>query len=86
MGSVSFTSMLANGCRSFSAPVALVRTLALTHVALSEHANNYKHVKVACFSRSSKKRTTFACESLKQGVTQPTSVSSVNGYLQIFQL
>ncbi|XP_021821499.1 RNA pseudouridine synthase 6, chloroplastic [Prunus avium] len=86
MGSVSFTSMLANGCRNFSAPVALVRTLALTHVALSEHANNYKHVKVACFSRSSKKRTTFACESLKQDVTQPTAVSSVNGYPEYTRL
>ncbi|KAM1005119.1 hypothetical protein ACFX2I_005214 [Malus domestica] len=81
MGPVSFSSMLANGCRSFSAPTALVRTLALTHVALSEHSNSYMHVKVAWFSRSSNKRKS-ARQSLKQDVSQPTAISSANGYLK----
>ncbi|KAM1123863.1 hypothetical protein PS2_005179 [Malus domestica] len=85
MGPVSFSSMLANGCRSFSAPAALVRTLALTHVALSEHSNSYRHVKVAWFSRSSNKRKS-ARQSLKQDVSQPTAVSSANGYPEYTRL
>ncbi|KAM1123862.1 hypothetical protein ACFX13_005267 [Malus domestica] len=82
MGPVSFSSMLANGCRSFSVPAALVRTLALTHVALSEHSNSYRHVKVAWFSRSSNKRKS-ARQSLKHDVSQPTAVSSANGCYEI---
>ncbi|KAB2601017.1 RNA pseudouridine synthase 6 [Pyrus ussuriensis x Pyrus communis] len=85
MAPVSFSSMLANGCRSFSAPAALVRTLALTHVALSEHSNSYRHVKVAWFSRSSNKRKS-ARQSLKQDVSQPTAVSSANGYPEYTRL
>ncbi|KAM1005106.1 hypothetical protein ACFX2J_005182 [Malus domestica] len=85
MGPVSFSSMLANRCRSFSAPAALVRTLALTHVALSEHSNSYRHVKVAWFSRSSNKRKS-ARQSLKQDVSQPTAVSSANGYPEYTRL
>ncbi|KAM1108555.1 hypothetical protein ACFX13_005263 [Malus domestica] len=85
MGPVSFSSMLANGCRSFSAPAALVRPLALTHVALSEHSNSYRQVKVAWFSRSSNKRKS-ARQSLKQDVSQPTAVSSANGYPEYTRL
>ncbi|XP_068325210.1 RNA pseudouridine synthase 6, chloroplastic-like [Pyrus communis] len=85
MGPVSFSSMLANGCRSFSAPAALVRTLALNHVALSEHSNSYRHVKVAWFSRSSNKRKS-ARQSLKQDVSHPTAVSSANGYPEYTRL
>lgn len=78
MGSMSLTSILGNGCRSLSAPVALVRTLALTRVALSEHSSNYRHVKVAWFSQRSKKKR-VACESLKEEITHPTVASSVYG-------
>lgn len=78
MGSMSLTSILGNGCRSLSAPVALVRTLALTHVALSEHSSNYRHVKVAWFSQRSKKKR-VACESLKEEITHPIVASSVYG-------
>lgn len=76
---MSLTSILGNGCRSLSAPVALVRTLALTHVALSEHSSNYRHVKVAWFSQRSKKKR-VACESLKEEITHPIVASSVYGY------
>ncbi|XP_048447086.1 RNA pseudouridine synthase 6, chloroplastic [Pyrus x bretschneideri] len=85
MAPVSFSSMLANGCRTFSAPAALVRTLALTHVALSEHSNSYRHGKVAWFSRSSNKRKS-ARQSLKHDVSQPTAVSSANGYPEYTRL
>ncbi|CAN6552794.1 unnamed protein product [Malus baccata var. baccata] len=82
MGAGELLLNVGQRCLSFSALAALVRTLALTHVALSEHSNSYRHVKVAWFSRSSNRRKS-ARQSLKQDVSQPTAVSSANGCYEI---
>ncbi|KAM1762707.1 hypothetical protein ACFX12_005320 [Malus domestica] len=85
MGAGELLLNVGQRCLSFSALAALVRTLALTHVALSEHSNSYRHVKVAWFSRSSNRRKS-ARQSLKQDVSQPTAVSSANGYPEYTRL
>ncbi|KAL5578886.1 hypothetical protein UlMin_011328 [Ulmus minor] len=77
MGSLSFASMFANGCRSLSAPAVLVRTLGLAHVSLDHHSN--KLPQVAWCSRTPKRRT-FAYESSRLDATDIATASSVNGY------
>lgn len=70
MGSLSLASILANGCRSPSSRLALLRTLATTHAALSKHYN--KHV-VACSSGCSQSKLS-ACESSSPDVTHNAPV------------
>ncbi|XP_075667576.1 RNA pseudouridine synthase 6, chloroplastic isoform X1 [Castanea sativa] len=86
MGSVtmSFTSILANGCRSISPPVTLVRTLATTHVALSKKNHN-KHL-VAAWSSGCSNISAFACESSKSDVIHAATTTSVNGYPEYHRL
>jgi len=74
MGSLSLASILANGCRSPSSRVALLRTLATTHAALSKHYN--KNV-VACSSGCSQSKLS-ACESSSPDVTHN---APVEGYV-----
>lgn len=83
MGSVtmSFASILANGCRSISPPVTLVRTLATTHVALSKKHHN-KHL-VAAWSSGYSNISAFACESSKSDVIHAATTTSVNGYFKV---
>lgn len=83
MGSVtmSFASILANGCRSISPPVSLVRTLATTHVALSKKHHN-KHL-VAAWSSGCSNISAFACESSKSDVIHAATTTSVNGYVKV---
>ncbi|KAJ7967662.1 RNA pseudouridine synthase 6 chloroplastic [Quillaja saponaria] len=76
MGSVTFASILASGCRSFGVPVALVRTLAITHEAVNRHCK--KRV-AACCCRSSYS-SALNCESSNTEVTHTTSISPVSGY------
>uniref|UniRef100_A0A2N9ISE5 Pseudouridine synthase RsuA/RluA-like domain-containing protein n=1 Tax=Fagus sylvatica TaxID=28930 RepID=A0A2N9ISE5_FAGSY len=86
MGSVtvSFASILANGCRSLSSPVTLVRTLATTHVALTKHHN--KHLVAWSSGCSTSNTTAFACEYSKPDVTHTATTTSVNGYHEYHRL
>lgn len=73
-GSLSLASILANGCRSSSSRMALLRTLSTTHAALTKHSN--KHV-VACSYGSSQSKL-FACES---SIPDVTHNAPVKGYV-----
>ncbi|XP_060675236.1 RNA pseudouridine synthase 6, chloroplastic [Ziziphus jujuba] len=77
MRSMGFASVFANGCRSFSAPAAHARTLALAPVSLN--GQRKKLVQVAWNSPSPNKRT-FKCESALPDITRTAPASSVNGY------
>ncbi|XP_024024709.1 RNA pseudouridine synthase 6, chloroplastic isoform X2 [Morus notabilis] len=80
MGSVSFASLFANGCRSFnSRPVVVVRSLGLrlSHVSLPQHSN--KLLQVGWNSHSPNKRP-FACQSTTTDVAQINPASSLNCY------
>ncbi|XP_062161435.1 RNA pseudouridine synthase 6, chloroplastic [Alnus glutinosa] len=76
MGSLSLASILANGCRSPSSRVALLRTLATTHAALSKHYN--KNL-VACSSGCSQSKLS-ACESSSPDVTHNAPVEGYPDY------
>ncbi|KAE7995466.1 hypothetical protein FH972_000253 [Carpinus fangiana] len=75
-GSLSLASILANGCRSSSSRVALLRSLSTTHAALSKHYN--KHV--VAFSSGSSQSKLFACESSSPDVTHNAPVKGYPDY------
>ncbi|KAG2688244.1 hypothetical protein I3843_09G087100 [Carya illinoinensis] len=81
MGSASFASILANGCRSFSLPMALARTLATSHAAFVKH---YDNKNVTAWSSSSgcsqSNGRVFACASSSSGVTTAAAVKCYPEY------
>ncbi|KAF4399613.1 hypothetical protein G4B88_022696 [Cannabis sativa] len=83
MGSMSFASIFANGCRSLSSPALLVRTLGLTHISLVDYSNNLLPVpwcpRTPTPTPTPNKRA-FSCEATKTEVADLNTDSSANGY------
>ncbi|OMO76757.1 Pseudouridine synthase, RsuA/RluB/C/D/E/F [Corchorus capsularis] len=85
MGSASLTSIFfGNGCRSLSAPVSLLRTLASSNASslYKLRKNNSKTV-LSCLSSS---KRGLSCLSSKVDVAQTASTSTVNGYPEYHRL
>ncbi|GAV85190.1 PseudoU_synth_2 domain-containing protein [Cephalotus follicularis] len=82
MSSVSLASMLASSCRSYAAPLSLLRKLASTSAcSLSKNKHHTRDKKnVFALSGLSSKNKAFACESSKPDIAQATSTVSINGY------
>ncbi|KAI9075636.1 hypothetical protein K1719_042386 [Acacia pycnantha] len=83
MGSVTMAAMLASGCRSLGMPMALLRTLDISHSALIKHYN--KRSLKWCHPRSSH-NSAFASESSRVYSNNSTTTSSSNGYLKYDRL
>ncbi|KAK4258976.1 hypothetical protein QN277_005361 [Acacia crassicarpa] len=77
MGSVTMAVMLASGCRSLGMPMALLRTLDISHSALIKHYN--KRSLKWCHPRSSH-NSALASESSRVYSNNSTTTSSLNGY------
>ncbi|XP_028767862.1 RNA pseudouridine synthase 6, chloroplastic isoform X2 [Neltuma alba] len=75
MGSVTMAAMLASGCRSFGIPMALVRTLDISHSVLTKHYNKRS---LKWFYPRSSHNNALASESSR--VYSNNSTTTSNGY------